>query len=99
MWSWAGVVAAGILNGSFAVPLKTARVLTFNHIWMVHSLLAMSLLPWTFALLMVPRWSGILGAVPVRGWATSLPCVAAWATPPPACCSCSVERPGEHRSW
>jgi Thiamine monophosphate kinase len=38
-------------------------------------------------------------AVPVRGWATSLPCVAAWATPPPACCSCSVERPGEHRSW
>ncbi len=68
MWSWAGVVAAGILNGSFAVPLKTARIWTFNHIWMVHSLLAMALLPWAFALLVVPRWSGILGAVAVRGW-------------------------------
>jgi L-rhamnose-H+ transport protein len=68
MWSWAGVVAAGILNGSFAVPLKTARIWTFNHIWMVHSLLAMALLPWAFALLVVPRWSGILGAVPARGW-------------------------------
>ena len=68
MWNWAGVVAAGILNGSFAVPLKTARVWTFNHIWMVHSILAMALLPWGFALLVVPHGSRILGAVPLRGW-------------------------------
>jgi len=68
MWSWAGVVAAGILNGSFAVPLKTARVWKFNHIWMLHSLLAMAVLPWTFAWLVVPQTRDILGTVPLRGW-------------------------------
>src|SRR5712692_1240130 len=68
MWSWAGVVAAGLLNGSFAVPIKTARVWKFNHIWMVHSLLAMGLLPWLVAILTVPGWAGILRSVSGRGW-------------------------------
>jgi len=68
MWSWAGVVAAGLLNGSFAVPIKTARVWKFNHIWMVHSLLAMGLLPWVVVNLMVPGWAGILRSVSGRGW-------------------------------
>jgi len=68
MWSWVGVVAAGILNGSFAVPLKTARVWKFHHIWMVHSLLAMALLPWTVALLVVSSAGEILRATPMSGW-------------------------------
>ncbi len=68
MWSWAGVVAAGLLNGSFAVPIKTTRVWKFDHIWMIHSLLAMGLLPWAIAIITVPHWSSILGAVPRRGW-------------------------------
>ena len=68
MWSWFGVIAAGILNGSFAVPLKTTRVWKFNHIWMVHSLLAMALMPWAFALLVVPGSGEILRSVSTRGW-------------------------------
>jgi L-rhamnose-H+ transport protein len=68
MWSWAGVVAAGILNGSFAFPLKTARTWKFPHIWMVHSLLAMALLPWAWVMTAVPRWTEILEKVPTRGW-------------------------------
>jgi len=68
MWSWAGVVTAGILNGSFAVPLKTARVWKFSHIWMLHSVLAMALLPWGFALVAVPKAGEILRAVPAWGW-------------------------------
>ncbi len=68
MWSWAGVVAAGLLNGSFAVPIKTARVWKFDHIWMVHSLLAMALLPWGIVVVAVPHWGGILGAVQASGW-------------------------------
>ncbi len=67
-WSWVGVVAAGLLNGSFAVPIKTARLWKFEHIWIVHSLLAMGLLPWTIAIITVPHWSGLLAAVPARGW-------------------------------
>jgi L-rhamnose-H+ transport protein len=66
--SWIGVVVAGVLNGSFAVPLKTTRTWKFHHIWTVHSLLAMCLLPWGYAMLSVPHWSATLAAVPARGW-------------------------------
>ena len=68
MLNWAGIVLAGLLNGSFAVPLKTTRTWKFDHIWMVHSLLAMGLLPWGFAIVVVPEWSSILGSVPASGW-------------------------------
>lgn len=68
MWSWAGVAAAGLLNGSFAVPMKTARAWKFVHIWMVFSLLAMAVIPWAGVVLAVPHWRQVLSAVPGRGW-------------------------------
>lgn len=68
MLSWAGVVFAGLLNGSFAVPLKTARVWKFNHIWTLHSLLAMGVFPWVVVMVAVPRWRDLLTRVPTRGW-------------------------------
>ncbi len=70
MLSWLGVVLAGLLNGSFAVPLKTTRVWKFNHIWTLHSLLAMCVLPWIVVIAAVPRWSDLLASVPSRGWLT-----------------------------
>ncbi len=68
MLSWAGIVLAGLLNGSFAVPLKTARTWKFNHIWTIHSLLAMVVIPWVFAGMTVPRWNEVLQAVPLQAW-------------------------------
>ena len=68
MLNWAGIVLAGLLNGSFAVPIKTARAWKFEHIWMVFSLLAMALIPWAGVALAVPGWSRLLAAVPARGW-------------------------------
>ena len=68
MFSWAGIILAGLLNGSFAVPLKTTRVWKFNHIWTLHSLLAMGLIPWIVVMAVVPRWSNLLARVPARGW-------------------------------
>jgi L-rhamnose-H+ transport protein len=68
MFSWAGIVLAGLLNGSFAVPLKTTRVWKFNHIWTLHSLLALGVMPWIVAMATVPRWSDLLSRVPARGW-------------------------------
>lgn len=68
MWNWVGIIAAGLLNGSFAVPMKTARVWRFHHIWMVHSLLAMLVIPWGGVALVVPGWSRILASVPARQW-------------------------------
>ena len=68
MWSWLGVTAAGLLNGSFAVPIKTARIWKFHHIWTLHSLLAMVVMPWMVAVYAVPNLGEILGTVPARGW-------------------------------
>jgi len=68
MWNWAGVIIAGMLNGSFAFPLKTARTWRFHHVWMVHSLLAMAVLPWAIVFVTVERWREILGGVSARGW-------------------------------
>src|SRR5271157_4510955 len=68
MLSWAGIVLAGLLNGSFAVPLKTTRVWKFNHIWTLHSLLAMGIMPWIVVMAVVPHWSNLLAHVPARGW-------------------------------
>ena len=55
---------AGILNGSFAVPMKRARAWKFEHIWGVFSLLAMVVIPWCAVLLAVPGWRDILRSVP-----------------------------------
>ena len=70
MLSWAGIVLAGLLNGSFAVPLKTtrARLEDQTSIWTLHSLLAMGIMPWIVVMAVVPRWSNLLARVPARGW-------------------------------
>jgi L-rhamnose-H+ transport protein len=68
MLSWAGVVLAGLLNGSFAVPLKTARIWKFNHIWTLHSLLAMGVVPWIVAMVSVPHWVEVASHIESRGW-------------------------------
>jgi L-rhamnose-H+ transport protein len=68
MLSWLGVIVAGVLNGSFAVPMKTARAWKFPHIWAVFSLLAMAIIPWGGVAIAVPDMRGILSSVPLRGW-------------------------------
>jgi len=68
MLNWAGIVLAGMLNGSFAVPIKTARAWRFEHIWMLFSLLAMAAIPWAGVVTFVPRVGQILAAVPGSGW-------------------------------
>jgi L-rhamnose-H+ transport protein len=67
MISWLGIAAAGILNGSFAVPMKAARTWKFEHIWGVFSLLAMIVIPWSAVLLAIPGWGGVVAAIPGRG--------------------------------
>src|SRR5580698_4128016 len=61
---WLGVAVAGILNGTFAVPMKRARAWKFEHIWGVFSLLAMVVIPWLAVVWAVPGWRNILATVP-----------------------------------
>lgn len=69
MVSWLGIVAAGILNGTFAVPMKTARGWKFNHVWGVFSILAMCVIPWTAVLFAVPGWKQTIAMIPPGGLA------------------------------
>jgi L-rhamnose-H+ transport protein len=67
MMSWFGIAAAGALNGTFAVPLKTVRGWKFNHVWGVFSMLAMCAIPWTGVLLAVPGWKHLIATIPLAG--------------------------------
>jgi L-rhamnose-H+ transport protein len=69
MVSWLGIVVAGVLNGSFAVPMKTMRVWKFEHVWGVFSVLAMFVIPWCAVLFAVPHWYSILAAISGSGLA------------------------------
>jgi L-rhamnose-H+ transport protein len=67
MGSWIGILAAGLLNGSFAVPMKTARAWSFYHIWGLFSLLSMMVIPCLWVAIAVPGWYTIVGSIPTSG--------------------------------
>jgi L-rhamnose-H+ transport protein len=67
MLSWLTLAAAGILNGTFAVPMKTAKRWGFDHIWAAFSILAMIVLPWLAIWIAIPRWTFLVSSVPVVG--------------------------------
>src|SRR5579872_5135310 len=67
MASWIGLFAAGITNGSFAVPMKTARGWSFHQIWGLFSLLSMMIIPCLGVALAIPTWPGIVQGLPLGG--------------------------------
>lgn len=65
MNSWLGVICvilAGMLNGSYALPMKKTPRWSFENTWLVYSVVAMLLLSWGIALITVPH----LGEVYLR---------------------------------
>jgi hypothetical protein len=82
------LVVAGVLNGTFAVPLKRTRVWKFHHAWGLFSILAMVVAPWAGILEYIP-WirSAFLEpatvvdgayALPQQPGAGTTPCPDAW---------------------
>ena len=67
MWNWLGLVVSGMLNGTFAVPMKKTRVWKFHHVWSLFAFLAMVVAPWAGILLAVPSWRDTLAAIPTSG--------------------------------
>lgn len=58
-WGVALVFVGGILNGSFAAPMKRLSAWRWENIWLVYSVVGLLFLPWVIALATVPH----LGAV------------------------------------
>ena len=59
---WLGmliVFAAGLLNGSFTLPMKYSRTWVWENIWSVYSVAALLVLPWVLAIAFVPKLSQV----------------------------------------
>ena len=58
--AWAGLVMAGFFAGSFAIPSKKVRILSWNQTWLNFSLAALCILPMGIAALLAPGIFGVL---------------------------------------
>lgn len=67
MNNWVIVFVAGLMSGSFAVPMKTAKKWNFHHIWGLFSFLGMIVLPSAGVIAFIPQWSAVLGGLPGSG--------------------------------
>ena len=58
-WGLALVVLGGMLNGSFAAPMKKLAVWRWENIWLMYSFAGLLILPWAVALATVPHLGGV----------------------------------------
>jgi len=69
---------AGLMNGSFALPMKGMTRWQWENIWLVWSLLALVLMPWITALFCVPNFYRGLQEIPTASLLAVVLCGAAW---------------------
>jgi L-rhamnose-H+ transport protein len=65
---WLGmliVFIAGLLNGSFTLPMKYSRAWAWENVWSVYAVVALLALPWILAVGLVPNLSEVYGSL---GW-------------------------------
>ncbi len=60
VWGLTLVFAGGILNGSFAAPMKRLAQWRWENIWLIYSLSGLLILPWAVALVTVPNLMSVL---------------------------------------
>ena len=58
-WGLMLVLAGGVLNGSFAAPMKRLSAWRWENIWLVYSIVGFLILPWVIALATVPHLGGV----------------------------------------
>jgi L-rhamnose-H+ transport protein len=59
------VLIGGVMEGSFAFPMKLARKWRWENIWLVYSVAGLVAIPWIAALFSVPNLSLVYQAVPL----------------------------------
>ena len=60
------ILAAGVINGSFALPTKYIEKWRFENIWLQYALWSFVILPWLFMFAIEPRILAIYSAAPPR---------------------------------
>lgn len=61
------MLIGGILNGSFVAPIKKANRWEWENSWLVYSFVGLIVIPWAFALALVPDLWGIYTAASAKG--------------------------------
>lgn len=62
-------IVAGILNGSFAAPVKYAKIWKWENIWSVWGLFGMVVIPWLVVFLTIPNAATVYSGVPAKSLA------------------------------
>jgi L-rhamnose-H+ transport protein len=60
IWGFLIVLIAGLLNGSFVVPMKRMRSWKWENTWLVYSVVSLLVVPWAFAWITVPHLGHLL---------------------------------------
>ncbi len=68
----AGVIAGGILNGSFVAPMKKMNLWKWENSWFVYSITGLLIIPWIVAPLAVPNLGQVLSGASAAAIAMAL---------------------------
>jgi L-rhamnose-H+ transport protein len=60
------VLAAGVMQGAFPLPLKFTRKWEWENIWLASSILGLVVFPWLIAVWTIPHLSAVLGDISLR---------------------------------
>ena len=66
---WLGMCViffSGLLNGTFAMPMKYSRSWKWENLWLVFSVVGIFIIPWTLAIALVPGLFKVYGEVAPR---------------------------------
>ena len=71
-------VFSGILNGSYAVPIKLTRKWEWENIWLWFAISGLLLIPWIFVFLVVPDVGKVLTGSPTGATVMTFLCGLGW---------------------
>jgi len=84
------VIAAGLMSGSAAWPMKLMRRYQFEHWWFVGMLFALILIPWAVTVIYCPHVLTALRAVPLHSYVLANLWATAWGVANILCGLCYV---------
>src|SRR5690242_8733167 len=58
-WGVSAVLVAGVLNGTFVLPMKRLRTWKWENTWLVYSVVGLVLMPWVVAWATIPHLRAI----------------------------------------
>jgi len=71
-------VLSGVLNGSYAVPIKMTKKWAWENIWLWFAVSGLLLVPWIFVLAFIPDVGKVIAASPLKATGLTFLCGFGW---------------------